>query len=77
MNPIRAGVVKDLKELDKYPWTGHSTILGRYKNPLIPERPTNDSPSADRRIAISLFHQGTEKAKTNPEIKAAHLSLTK
>ncbi|MBW2091124.1 MAG: transposase, partial [Deltaproteobacteria bacterium] len=37
LNPIRAGLVKDLKELDKYPWCGHSSILGRRKNPLIPE----------------------------------------
>ena len=36
LNPLRAGLVKDLKELDKYPWTGHSTILGRRKNPLLP-----------------------------------------
>lgn len=36
LNPLRAGLVKDLKDLDKYPWTGHSTILGRRKNPLLP-----------------------------------------
>ena len=36
LNPIRAGLVNDLKELDKYPWSGHSTILGRRKNLLIP-----------------------------------------
>jgi putative transposase len=36
LNPLRAGLVKDLKELDKYPWTGHNTILGRHKNPLLP-----------------------------------------
>ena len=34
LNPLRAGLVKDLKELDKYPWTGHSAILGKKKNPL-------------------------------------------
>jgi len=39
LNPLRAGMVKDLKELDKYPWTGHSTILGRRKNPLISSKP--------------------------------------
>ena len=27
----------DLKELDRYPWTGHSAILGRRKNPLLLE----------------------------------------
>ena len=36
LNPLRASLVKDLKELDNYPWTGHSTILGRRKNPLLP-----------------------------------------
>ncbi len=38
LNPIRAGLVKDLKELEKYPWTGHATILGKRKDPLIPDR---------------------------------------
>ncbi|MBW2663149.1 MAG: hypothetical protein JRD93_14445 [Deltaproteobacteria bacterium] len=37
LNPLRARLVEDLKSLDKYPWTGHSAILGRRKNPLIPE----------------------------------------
>ena len=36
LNPLRAGLVKGLKELDKYPWAGHCTILGRCKNPLVP-----------------------------------------
>ena len=37
LNPLRARLVQDLKELDKYPWTGHSAILGHSKNPLMPE----------------------------------------
>ena len=37
LNPLRASLVQDLQELDKYPWTGHSTILGHRKNPLLPE----------------------------------------
>ncbi|MDZ7696782.1 MAG: hypothetical protein U5R49_07635 [Deltaproteobacteria bacterium] len=36
LNPLRAGLVKDLQELDKYPWAGHSAILGSRKNPLLP-----------------------------------------
>jgi hypothetical protein len=35
LNPLRSGLVKDLKELDRYLWSGHSTILGKKKNPLI------------------------------------------
>ena len=37
LNPLRAKLVKDLKELDKYLWTGHSALLGKRKNPLIPK----------------------------------------
>jgi putative transposase len=37
LNPLRAGLVKDLKELDRYPWTGHSAILEeKRKIPLSP-----------------------------------------
>ena len=67
LNPLRAGLVEDLNALDKYPWTGHSTILGRCKNPLIPETQANESFSAGRRIAFSQFRPGIEKATTNPE----------
>ena len=38
LNPLRAKLVQDLKELDKYPWSGHSAILGRRKNVLIPQQ---------------------------------------
>jgi putative transposase len=37
LNPLRAKLVQDLNELDKYPWSGHSAILGYCKNPLLPE----------------------------------------
>ncbi len=29
LNPLSVGLVKDLKELEKYPYCGHGTILGR------------------------------------------------
>ena len=66
LNPLRAKLVQNLKELDKYPWTGHSAILGRRKNPLIPKL-EKDVSSADKRIAFSQFHLETEKARMNPE----------
>ncbi len=39
LNPLRSKLVQDLKELDKYPWTGHSSLLGKRKSPLIPSQP--------------------------------------
>lgn len=29
LNPLRAGVVKDMGQLDRYPYTGHSALMGR------------------------------------------------
>jgi len=31
LNPLRAGIVKDLKELKGYKWCGHSSIMGMIK----------------------------------------------
>lgn len=28
LNPLRAGLVKDLEQLDSYPWSGHSVLMG-------------------------------------------------
>ncbi len=33
LNPLRAGIVEDLKELDKYSWCGHSSVMGKKKQP--------------------------------------------
>ena len=32
LNPLRAGAVKDLEELEKYPWCGHGILTGQQKN---------------------------------------------
>ncbi|MBI4736442.1 MAG: transposase [candidate division NC10 bacterium] len=32
-NPLRAGVVPELRALDRYPWTGHSALLGTRPRP--------------------------------------------
>ena len=74
LNPLRAGLVKDLQELDTYSWSGHSAILGNRKNPLVtPEEP--DEPNklkepneptkslAEKTIEDILLHFGeTQKA---------------
>jgi len=49
LNPLRAKLVQDLKELDKYPWTGHSTLLGKRKDPLIPKEP--DKPNKLKQLS--------------------------
>jgi putative transposase len=29
LNPVRAGIVADMKALDRYPWSGHHVIVGK------------------------------------------------
>ena len=29
LNPLRAGIVKTIEELDRYPWCGHSAVIGK------------------------------------------------
>ncbi|MBI5527319.1 MAG: transposase [Deltaproteobacteria bacterium] len=33
LNPYRAGVVKDLRELGRYEWSGHATLMGKKVRP--------------------------------------------
>jgi hypothetical protein len=33
LNPLRAGIVPDLRALGRYPWTGHSALLGHLARP--------------------------------------------
>ena len=32
LNPMRAGIVKTVEELDRYSWSGHRTIIGKTKH---------------------------------------------
>jgi putative transposase len=32
LNPLRAGMVKNMSELDRYPWCGHSRVMGRVES---------------------------------------------
>jgi putative transposase len=37
LNPVRAGAVEDLPSLRRYPWSGHSALMGK------PERSSQDT----------------------------------
>lgn len=34
LNPLRAGVLRSMAELDQYPWTGHSAVMERIPRPF-------------------------------------------
>jgi len=76
LNPLRVKLVQDLKELDKYAWTGHSAILGHRKNPLIPEvrnqksevrnQKSPSTSSSEGGLSFSLSSGKGKKQQRNP-----------
>ncbi len=52
LNPIRAGIVKTLEELDRYPWCGHSAVIGKRECPWI-----------DADYVLSQFGDSLRKAR--------------
>jgi len=68
LNPLRARLVEDLKSLDKYQWAGHSAILGRRKNPLIPAL-EKEVPSAEGGFSFSLSSgKGKKQNSVHPAL---------
>jgi REP element-mobilizing transposase RayT len=52
LNPMRAGMVKTLDELDCYPWSGHSAVLGK-----------NECPWMDVNYVLLQYNDTRRKAK--------------
>jgi putative transposase len=53
LNPIRAGIVKTLEELDQYKWSGHSVITGNQKREWM-----------DTRYVLAQFGGTLKKSRT-------------
>jgi len=51
LNPLRAGMVKDLEELEEYAWCGHRTLVGK-----------QDSSFQDKDFALDFFGQKEKRA---------------
>jgi putative transposase len=52
LNLLRAGIVKDLKELNRSPWSGHSALIGKTKREW-----------QDTEYVLSFFGEGRKKIK--------------
>jgi len=69
LNPVRAGLVKTIRELDTYSWCGHSTILGKCENPLIQDlegatsRADKSLPEQTVQYILRLFGDNVENAR--------------
>lgn len=54
LNPLRAGLVKDMQELDIYPWSGHAVIMG-----------TREVPGQQTIDVFALFGKRMKQAQQN------------
>ena len=62
LNPLKGNVLKNMKELDEYPWTGHAGLMG-----------THSYPWQDTSYIFNLF---SKHKKTNREKYRVFLSET-
>jgi hypothetical protein len=67
LNPIRGGVVPDLKTLDKYPWTGHSVVMGKRKADWLETGEILQHFGKDAREARRGYRQYLQRGLTDDE----------
>jgi putative transposase len=56
LNPLRAGLVQEVADLRRYPWTGHAALMGGA-----------DRPWQDRATVLAYFGQNRRRAVTRYE----------
>jgi putative transposase len=57
LNPIRAGIVKTIEELDRYSWSGHRTIIGRAKRSWMDSESVLSQFGSTRRKALHEYRR--------------------
>ena len=76
LNPLRAGVVRSLKELDRYPWSGHRVLMGGDKNGWQEREYVLQQFSENTRRPILAYRRFMEEAKDQgrrPELVGGEL----
>ena len=63
LNPLRAGKVKTLFELDHYPWSGHAVLIGKTKHEWQEKNYVLAQFSPDLKRAIQIYHRFLAEGK--------------
>jgi len=64
LNPVRAGMVAAMKELDRYPWSGHAVLIGVRKAPWQNTDEVLGRFSSSRSWAVRRYRQFVEERLT-------------
>lgn len=67
LNPLRAGIVKTIEELNSYPWSGHRTIIGKASHSWMDVQYILAQFSDTRRKALyayrAFMHEGVDQGR--------------
>jgi putative transposase len=63
LNPLRVSVVKSIEELDRYPWSGHSVLVGKYKRQWQEKEYVLMQFNNEKRRAIQAYRKFVEQGK--------------
>ena len=67
LNPIRVGLVKNLSELDRSPWTGHSVIMGKRHTDWLDTEEVLINFGETERKARKAYREFVKAGLTEPE----------
>ena len=76
LNPLRAKMVRDIKELDRYKYAGHSAIMGKWERPWQDTGEVLGRFSSGSRTAIRLYREFVEAGVSQgrrPELEGGGL----
>jgi putative transposase len=64
LNPVRANMVRTMKELDEYPWSGHSAIIGKVSRPWMDIEHVLAAFGTKKRAARNIYRRFIEERMT-------------
>ncbi len=76
LNPVRAQIVNTIEELDRYPWSGHGTIIGKSKHFWMATDAVLSQFNHKKRRAISEYRRFVKEelgSGRNPELTGGGL----
>lgn len=76
LNPIRAGLIRSMKELDHYRWAGHSVLMGKriceYQNTIDVLKRFSNTTEVARKEYRRFVEEGFNSEEDEPLVKAVH-----
>ncbi len=80
LNPVRANIVTTLEQLDRYPWSGHRTLIGKAKHHWMDVDHVQSEFGTTRRRAVNAYRRFIQEGLSQgrmPELTGGGLIRSK